>query len=90
MMCECMYVYMYNIVSWSIGIWKEPVIIPMCIYFEWIYGESWYLFTNIFPFLILIFHIPIHFHNLYDIHIIFNTIAHSTKHTPRIYLPNGI
>lgn len=60
-----MYVYMYNIVSWSIDLWKESVIIPMYVYFEWIYGKSLYLFHRLFIFDILIFHIPIHFYDLY-------------------------
>lgn len=35
-MCVCMYVYMYNIVSWSMGIYKEPVFIHMYIYFKYL------------------------------------------------------
>lgn len=31
-----MYVYMYNIVSWSVGIYKEPVFIHMYIYFKYL------------------------------------------------------
>jgi hypothetical protein len=32
MMCVCMYVYMYNIVSWSIDIYKERIFIHVYIY----------------------------------------------------------